>query len=145
VARGELFDDDHFYRGKTSSGAWARTFPKQVEPSDELMQRGNQRFGIYCTPCHGQLGDGNGMITQRAQDIGQVWVPPTNIADERLHRQPVGQLFNTVSRGLRNMPAYGAQIEPMDRWAIVMYVRALQRSRHANLSDLPEADRASLK
>jgi mono/diheme cytochrome c family protein len=108
------------------------------------MQRGQQRFGIYCTPCHGLLGEGDGMVTHRAQDKGLTWVPPVNIQAENIRLQPVGQIFNTITHGIRNMQGYGAQIPPEDRWAIIMYIRALQKSRGANLSDVPESLRVNL-
>ncbi len=145
IAVGDLEADDHFYRGQVD-GQWARTFPSQVPVTDATMQRGQERFGIYCTPCHGQVGHGDGMINVRAQALAQgTWVPPSDLTQDYIHKQPVGQLFNTITHGIRNMPAYGPQIPPEDRWAIVLYVRALQRSRAATIQDVPEAERGSLK
>jgi mono/diheme cytochrome c family protein len=147
VAVGELADDDHFHRGKVG-GAWARTFPAQVEVTETTMERGEERFGIYCTPCHGQAGEGQdtGMVSKRALALNEgTWVPPTNLTEERLRYMPVGELFNTVSNGIRNMPAYGRQIEVADRWAIILYVRALQRARAATVRDVPEEARSTLK
>ncbi len=147
VARGNLQEDDHFYRGK-SGNTWARTFPNQVEVSEATMKRGEQRFDIFCAPCHGLQGKGDGMVAQRAEAIGagvDGWVPPSDITDPNLMKQPVGQLFNSITHGVRNMPAYGPQIDPEDRWAIILYVRALQRTRNATTKDLSPSEIASLK
>jgi mono/diheme cytochrome c family protein len=145
VAVGHLNEDDHFYRGR-AGGGWARTFPAQVELNEETMARGKARFGIYCTPCHGQVGEGDGMVAQRAAALVEgTWVPPSNITEERLRVMPVGEIFNTVTNGVRNMPGYGRQIPAEDRWAIILYVRALERSRAASMADLSEQERASLK
>src|SRR6266545_4778660 len=147
VARGELKVDDHFYRGMVE-GKWAETFPPQVEISQHTMDRGQERFGIYCAPCHGQAAEGNGMINARAAAVGAAttgWVQPTNLVDTAAEqnptRQPHGQIFNTISNGIRTMPAYRAQIAEMDRWAIVLYLRAIQRSRNASIEDVPPARR----
>jgi len=145
VAVGHLNEDDHFFRGRQGA-AWARTFPAQVELTEATMQRGQQRFGIYCTPCHGLGGQGDGMVSKRADALAQgSWVPPTNVTQEYLRNMPVGELYNSITNGVRNMPSYAEQIAPEDRWAIVMYVRALQRSQAGTLKDLPESERGSLK
>lgn len=145
IAVGELREDEHLYDGKVN-GAFARTFPAQITIDEKTMARGKQRFGIYCTPCHGQVGEGDGMVNARAAALAEgTWTPPSNITDERLHYMPVGELFNTVTHGIRNMPAYGPQIPTEDRWAIILYVRALQRSRAASLKDLSGEERASLR
>ena len=150
VAVGELRDDDHFYRGKIN-GAFARTFPSEVSFDEATMTRGRERFGIYCTPCHGFTGDGNGMVAMRAAELRErsdyqgSWVAPTNLTQDSIKMQPVGQLFETITHGVRNMPAYGSQIVPADRWAIVLYLRALERSRTASVDDVDPAERANLK
>ncbi|HTE53355.1 MAG TPA: quinol:electron acceptor oxidoreductase subunit ActD [Kofleriaceae bacterium] len=151
VARGELRDDDHFYHGLVD-GKWASTFPPQIELSERTIRRGQQRFTIYCTPCHGQAGQGNGMIQVRALAVGAAatgWVQPTNLVDTAAQanptRQPHGQLFNTISNGIRTMPAYKSQIPEEDRWAIVMYLRALQRSRNASIEDVPPSKRPTIR
>lgn len=145
VAVGHLNEDDHFFRGR-ANGAWARTFPAQVDLSEETMTRGKARYGIYCTPCHGQAGLGDGMVHKRAEALAQGgWIPPTDMTQEYVRNQPVGEIYNAISNGVRNMPAYAPQIAPEDRWAIVMYVRALQRSQASNLNDVPESERGSLK
>ncbi len=145
VAVGEAREDDKLYKGR-EGGAWARTFPSQIALNDATMERGRQRFGIYCTPCHGQIGLGDGMVAKRADSLAQgTWIPPTNMTQDYLRSMPVGQLFNSISNGIRNMPGYASQIKTEDRWAIIMYVRALQRSRNGSVSDVPPDARASLK
>jgi mono/diheme cytochrome c family protein len=144
VAVGELREDDHFYRGK-QQGAWALTFPPQVRTDETTMERGRERFGIYCAPCHGMGGEGDGMIARRADELAQgTWVPPTNLTEERLRQMPIGELFNSITNGVRNMPPYGAQVVAADRWAIILYLRALQRSRAGKVADLSPAERSGL-
>lgn len=149
VAVGDLQADDHFYRGK-QDGAWARTFPKEIATNEETIERGRDRFQIYCTPCHGYSGNGEGMIHKRASALQAAgvagnWVPPSNLQQMTLMQKPVGELFNSISHGVRNMPGYAAQIPPEDRWAILMYVRALQKMRVASIQDLTPAEREELK
>ncbi|HET7544699.1 MAG TPA: quinol:electron acceptor oxidoreductase subunit ActD [Polyangiaceae bacterium] len=145
VAVDDARDDDKFYKGKDGD-AWTRTFPSQIALTEATMERGRQRFGIYCTPCHGQVGAGDGMVAKRADSLAQgTWIPPTNVTQEYLRKMPVGELFNSISNGVRNMPGYAPQIKTEDRWAIIMYLRALQRSRSGSVNDLPPDARASLK
>jgi mono/diheme cytochrome c family protein len=145
VAQGELFDDEHFYRGKVD-GAFVKTFPAQIDISAQTMEKGREKYGIYCSPCHGQDGAGQGMVHQRARALLQgTWVPPTDLHQEYLQYKPVGELFDSISRGIRNMPPYARQIDVADRWAVVLYLRALQRSGAAKLDDVPEAERGGLK
>jgi mono/diheme cytochrome c family protein len=145
VAQGELRDDDHFYHGKVGA-AFAKTFPSQIDISLATMEKGREKFGIYCTPCHGADGSGQGMVHQRARALLQgTWVPPTDLHQENLLYKPVGELFDGISRGIRNMPPYARQIDVADRWAVVLYLRALQRSAAARLDDVPEAERGGLK
>ena len=145
VARGELKADDHFFRG-IDDGAWATTFPEQFEVTPEAMDRGQNRFEIYCTPCHGVSGHGDGTVASRADDIGSPkWIAPSNLHEEYIVKQPHGQIFNTISNGIRTMPAYKAQIPEEDRWAIVLYLRALQRSQKANISDVPPPQRSKIR
>lgn len=126
---GGLRTDTHFYEGKVE-GTWALTLPEQVEVNEETMARGAERFGIYCTPCHGLSGDGDGMVHRRAFALQEgTWVKPTNVSEEAVQKKPAGELFDVISNGIRNMPPYAKQIEPADRWAIVLYMRALQRSQ----------------
>lgn len=142
VARGELRDDDHLYRGRVD-GEWADTFPMVITP--EMMARGRDRFEIYCMPCHGLSGHGDGPVARRAESLAEgTWTPPTDYHTDPVRQQPVGQLFNTITNGVRSMPAYGGQVPVKDRWAIVAYLRALQKSQWTKADELPAADRGKL-
>jgi mono/diheme cytochrome c family protein len=139
VARGELEEDDHFYRGIVD-GRWAETFPIPVTKA--TMERGRERFGIYCSPCHGLSGDGKGPVAVRADSLEEgTWTPPRSLHSPTVLARPVGHIFNTISNGFNNMPEYKRQIPTEDRWAIVAYVRALQLSGSASVEDLPEDTR----
>jgi mono/diheme cytochrome c family protein len=149
IAVGDLREDDHLYRGK-QNGAWARTFPKDIAPNEETVERGRDRFEIYCAPCHGYSGNGEGMVHKRASELQAAgvagsWVPPTNLQQFTLMQQPVGQLFDSISNGVRSMPGYARQIDPEDRWAIIMYLRALEKMHVASIQDLTAAEREALK
>jgi mono/diheme cytochrome c family protein len=147
VARGDLRDDDHLHRGLTD-GRWATSFPPELDLSQRAIERGRERYGVYCTPCHGQSGDGLGMIHKRALAVGAAatgWVQPSNLTEAGFVRQPHGQLFNTISHGIRTMPGYNAQISVEDRWNIVLYLRALQRSQNATTDDVPADKRQSIR
>jgi mono/diheme cytochrome c family protein len=123
---------------------WVREFPVPV--TDELMRRGRERFNVYCAVCHGLTGEGNGLASLRALELQQgTWIPPTSLYAEHVMQQPPGQLFHTITHGIRKMPAYGAQIPPEDRWAIVLYLQALQRTQSATLPDVPEDLRNTLR
>lgn len=145
VARGDALGNEHFYQGLTG-GDWATAFPPELEISMRTVERGKQRFDIYCQPCHGTDAGGQGMIHQRSLKVPvRGWVQPTNLNQEFVIRQPHGQLFNTISNGIRTMPGYSAQIPEVDRWAIVLYLRALQRSQNANLDDVPPDARQQIR
>lgn len=145
VALGESMLDAHFYNG-LKNGAWATTFPERAPMTPELMMRGRERYDIYCAPCHGFSGEGNGMIAKRADQLAEgTWTPPTSYHDDRIRNMPEGQIFQAITNGVRNMPAYGPQIPTEDRWAIVAYIRALQRSRNAIMNDAPQEYRDALK
>lgn len=139
--------DDHLYRGIVD-GQWALSFPMPV--TQELMTRGQRQYGIYCAPCHGVSGYGDGIIAKRADKLalagtsGMTWVPPKSLQDPETRLRPVGHVFNTITNGIRTMPPYGGQISVEDRWAIILYVRALQRSQNAGLDELPQAERDAL-
>ncbi len=106
--------------------------------TEATMERGKERFGIYCAPCHGLSGHGDGMVSRHADKLMEgSWVTPSNFHDDRARGLAVGDIFNTISHGVRNMPAYGPQVEVADRWAIVMYVRALQMSQNAPKGAVP--------
>lgn len=151
IARGELTDDEHFHKG-VAGGQWATTFPSRVAVDLALLQRGQERFDIYCLPCHGAAGYGDGIINQRAMRLmeapalsnGTTWVQPKSVHDPTIREQPPGQIFNTITNGIRNMAGYAAQIPTEDRWAIVAYVKALQKSQHADPSNLTPQQRARL-
>lgn len=136
VARGELQLDEHFYTGKIK-GQLATTFPFPV--TADVLNRGQERFNIYCTPCHDQLGTGLGMVVRRG------YRQPPSFHIERLQKAPVGHFFDVMTNGFGAMPDYAAQISPRDRWAIVAYIRALQLSQDATLADVPPADRDRLE
>jgi mono/diheme cytochrome c family protein len=115
---------------------WIEDFPLEVTP--ELMKRGQERYNIYCATCHGLGGVGNGLVTIRAIELAEgTWVPPVTFHSEGLRKQPIGRMFHSISNGVRKMPGYGDQIPERDRWAILLYVRALQKSKFAPLSDVP--------
>lgn len=129
--------DDHFYRGVDGAG-WATDLPSSVTADNATLVRGRERYGIFCTPCHGDAGYGDGMVHRRAKDIGaSKWVPPTSLHEDHVRRQPVGQLFDVITNGVRNMAGYGHAIPERDRWAIVAYLRALQLSQAAAREDVP--------
>lgn len=122
---------------------WVDKFPLEQMTKDatldEVMHRGQARFNIYCATCHGQEGYGDGLITERALSLNQgTWVKPLSLHDASVAEQPVGKIFSTISNGRRKMPGYRQQIPTKDRWAIALYVQALQRSQNASAGDLPE-------
>jgi mono/diheme cytochrome c family protein len=118
-----------------------------VNVSMDLLQRGRERYTIYCAACHGQGGYGDGPVALRAAEIrtaGQdasLWVDPKDYHTDDMRQQPVGKIYNTIANGIRTMPAYSKQISVLDRWAIVAYVKALQRSQDAKIEDIPEAEK----
>src|SRR5207253_2502607 len=128
VPRGQLRDDPLLYTGKID-GADATVFPFPID--DTVMARGHERFDIFCSPCHGRTGQGDGMVVRRGYRH-----PPTYHQD-RLRDAPVGHFFDVITNGFGAMPDYAAQIRPDDRWAIIAYVRALQLSEHATINDAP--------
>jgi mono/diheme cytochrome c family protein len=139
VARGESYVDTHLYEG-VAAGGWATTLPGSMAMDEATLQRGHQRFDIYCSACHGYAGFGDGAVNQRAMELvanangpvnGTQWVAAKSLHDETTRNQPMGQLFNTITHGIRNMAGYGSQITVEDRWAIAAYVKALQLSQDA--------------
>jgi mono/diheme cytochrome c family protein len=133
VARGQLRDDELLYTGKVN-GADAAEFPFRVD--DRVMARGQERFNIYCSPCHGRAGLGDGMIVMRG------YRRPPSYEEDRLRAAPVGHFFDVITNGFGAMPDYASQIRVADRWAIVAYIRALQLGGHATVADVPAAERA---
>ncbi|GAB4376319.1 MAG: cytochrome c [Acidobacteriota bacterium] len=144
VPREELVGDPELTTGRRADGSFVDAFPVAVDR--ELLLRGQDRFNIYCAPCHGWDGFGQGVVARRADRLQEgTWVPPTSLHDKTVRERPVGHIYNTIRNGIRNMPAYGPQIPVRDRWAIVAYVRALQRSQNARLEDVPEDRRGTLR
>ena len=157
IARGWLEDDDTYYRG-LDNGAWTLGFPKAYPDGtpfvvdEALLHRGQNRFNIYCTPCHGYDGHGEGMVPARVKAGGGVWLarnlveaPTPDGKGGVVVQMPNGQLFNTISNGFSTMQGYAAQIPHADRWAIVAYVRALERAQNATLDDVPADQRSGIR
>jgi mono/diheme cytochrome c family protein len=143
VARGSLASDPSVATGRNGE-AWVPLSPVPVTMS--LIRRGQERYDIYCAPCHGLSGHGDGIVARRADRLQEgTWTPPSSLHTDLVRSRPAGQLFNTITNGIRNMPAYGSQVPVADRWAIVAYVRALQRSQHATISDVPSDLREQLR
>ena len=135
VARGTLQDDAAFFTGKEGAAAVnALPFPLTAE----VLDRGEQRFNIYCTPCHGVTGRGDGMIVRRG------YRQPPSFHVDRLQQAPLGHYYDVMTNGFGAMPDYRAQVTPRDRWAIAAYVRALQLSQHASAADIPAEERQKL-
>jgi mono/diheme cytochrome c family protein len=131
VARGWLRADQVLYQGKQGPNL-ATALPMPL--TRELLKRGQERFNIFCSPCHDRTGSGRGMVVRRG------YQPPPSFHIDRLRDAPVGHFFDVMTNGLGAMPDYASQIEVSDRWAIAAYVKALQLSQNAPLSDVP-ADR----
>ncbi|MHC4470788.1 MAG: c-type cytochrome [Planctomycetota bacterium] len=143
VARGELEEDDHLYRGQVD-GKWAEKLPMPI--TKELLLRGQERYAIFCATCHGLSGGGNGPTSEKAMELQEgTWTPPSSFHTDLVRKRAVGHLYNSIKNGIRNMPAYGPQISPEDRWAIVAYVRALIRSQRARIEDVPKEYRERLR
>jgi hypothetical protein len=134
VPRGFLRDDRLLYAGM-SGDSLTRVFPMPV--TRQVLERGHERYNIYCTPCHDYVGNGRGMVVQRG------FKQPPSFHQDRLRIAPVGYLFDVVTNGFATMSGYASQIPVEDRWAIVAYFRALQLSQNVHLADLSPADRAA--
>lgn len=141
VPRGGLRENSVYYTGISKTGDTVKVIP--IDVTMELLQRGQERYNIYCAPCHSRVGDGKGIIVERAVQGGYL-VPATNLHEPRLLAAPDGHLFAVASNGIRNMAGYKHQISVQDRWAIVAYIRALQRAQHASIADVPENVRKEL-
>src|SRR5262249_15964143 len=128
IARGEVHEDSYFYTGKIGANP-GNYMPAEVPVNEETLARGQQRFNIYCAPCHSRLGDGNGMVVQRG------YRHPPSYHEDRLRQAPLGYFFDVMTNGFGAMPDYAAQIPPRDRWCIVAYIRALQLSQNATAAD----------
>jgi len=128
VARGDLRADTYYYTGKIN-GEPGNVMPFPV--TREVLERGQQRFNIYCSPCHNYTGQGDGMIVQRG------YQRPPSYTDPRLLNAPIGHFYDVISHGYGKMPDYAAQVTPTDRWNIAAYIRVLQLSQHAPASAVP--------
>jgi mono/diheme cytochrome c family protein len=155
VARGDVEEDDQYYRGfrivqdpdtGLSKADFFRGYPERVKITPDLLARGQQRFNIYCSACHGMDGSGRGPVNQRAvelqeQDLyGTTWTQAADLRAGNIVAEEEGNIFNTITNGVRNMPPYGNQVPVEDRWAIVAYLRALQFSQNAPKSVLSEEE-----
>jgi cytochrome c553 len=136
VARGQLFEDQVLYTGRTTDDQFASTLPLPL--TRDLLDRGQTRYDAFCSPCHGRLGDGLGMVVQRG------FKRPNSFHDQRLVDSPVGYYFDVMTNGFSQMSSYAAQISPADRWAIAAYIKALQLSQSVPVELLPAADRAKV-
>jgi len=134
VARGQLKADTYLYTGMVN-GKPGTDFPFPV--TKQVMERGRSRFNVYCSPCHGRTGDGNGIVVQRG------FKAPPSYHIDRLRNAPVGHFFDVISNGFGAMADYSSQIPVKDRWAIIAYIRALQFSQDAKASDLPPGTKIS--
>ena len=135
VPRGLLRADTHLNEGRVD-GQLATTFPMAITPA--VMQRGQERFNVFCSPCHGRTGSGNGMVVQRG------FRAPPSYHEDRLRNAPVGYFFDVMTNGFGAMQDYASQVPVADRWAIAAYIRALQLSQRATLADVPADRRAEL-
>lgn len=136
VARGQLRADVSFNTGLGADQQPVTTLPFPL--TRKVLERGRERYNIYCAPCHSEIGDGNGMIVQRG------YLRPPSLHDDRLRRAPLGHFVDVMTNGLGGMPDYSEQVSPEDRWSIAAYIRALQLSQNATLADVPDDQRSSL-
>jgi hypothetical protein len=135
VARGHLHTDELLYTGKVN-GKDSEVFPFAM--TREVLERGRERFNIFCAPCHDRSGTGNGMVVQRG------FRHPPSYHIDRLRKAPVGHLFDVMTNGFGGMYSFASRVAPQDRWAIAAYIRALQLSQQAALNDVPPAERQKL-
>ena len=139
VARGHLNDDDLYVTGMVSPTMYLGKNPEKIDAA--LLKRGQDRFNIYCSPCHGQTGAGNGIVAVKAAGT---WIP-SNLQEDRVKGLADGEIYQVITNGRRSMPAYRFQIVEHDRWAIVAYLRALQRTTSGTLEDVPQDMRAAVR
>jgi mono/diheme cytochrome c family protein len=137
VSRESAWEANELNTGKQADGSFTEAIPVPV--TQALVARGQERYGIYCAPCHGVAGDGNGVTTK----FGMAAV--AKLHDERIIKLPDGDLFNTITAGKNLMGPYADKLKPEDRWAVIAYVRALQLSRLGKKEEIPDAVRATLK
>ncbi len=146
VAYASAKDDDAFWRGgepvtqrykeiPTAKPAGVTYVKNPLTIDTDLMKTGQRRYATYCTPCHGPLGDAKGMVAQHG------FAGIADLHQDRIVKMQDGEIFSTITNGIRNMPSYASQLDEHDRWATIAYVRALQRSQHTTLADVPEDKR----
>ena len=133
IPRGHLREDGAYFTG-AENGRYIDRFPAGITVDKALLDRGQERFDVYCSPCHGRLGNGQGMIAQRGLTLKR---PVGNYHTDRLRRMPVGHFYDVITNGYGTMYSYASRIEPQDRWAIVAYIRALQLSQDGRSGDVP--------
>jgi mono/diheme cytochrome c family protein len=138
VARGDRLTDKHLSLGQDANGGFAQGFPAALEIDREFIDRGRERYEIYCAPCHGLLADGKGIVTQYG------WGLPANLHADLIRNQADGEIFNTITNGKNTMYPLGDKMSPEDRWAVVASVRALQRSQNGRLADVPASHQGDL-
>jgi mono/diheme cytochrome c family protein len=138
VAQGQLRDDEGFYEG-TAGGPNKYVAKAPIAVDERTLRHGRERFNIYCTPCHDQTGSGQGLVVKRG------YPPPVGLTTDRVVNMPDGQIFWTMTHGVRNMPAYRKQVPVEDRWAIVSWIRVLQRSQNGTLADVPEEKKSQIE
>ena len=136
VARGFLREDKAMYAGIAPSGGFVSELP--IPLTRQLLDRGHERFDIFCSPCHGKQGNGQGMIVQRG------FKQPSSFHVDRLRQQPIGYFFDVMTQGFGQMSSYAAQVSPEDRWSIAAYLRALQLSQNAPVTVLSPEDKKKL-
>lgn len=136
VARGHLRDDEHLYTGRVE-GQLVSTYPFEI--TEQVLERGRDRYDIYCTPCHGEAGLGNGIVVRRG------YRTPPSFLDPKFADLPVGHYVDVMTNGFGAMPTYASQVKPEDRWAIAAYIQALQLSQSVDINQLPPDRQAELR
>lgn len=137
VARGHLNSDKAFYQGMNEDDTPVEDFP--IEITREVLERGRERYDIFCAPCHSRLGNGQGMIVQRG------FKAPPSFHIDRLREAPPGYYYDVITNGFGVMYSYASRVPPEDRWAIIAYIKALQLSQNATLDDVPPDQRSKLE
>lgn len=140
VAFGKARLDRKFYTAFDENGRLVNEFPVAV--NEAFLKRGQERFKIFCSPCHGELGNGKGFIAQRGFTLAR---PVGNYHSDRLRKMPVGHFYDVITNGFGTMYSFKSRIEPMDRWAIAAYIRVLQESQHTSISEIPDAEKQALE
>lgn len=137
VAREWLREDDVYYRGMDKDSNFVEKAP--LELTEEGLDRGRERFNIFCAVCHGEVGDAHSIMVEKG------FIPPPSFHQDRIRNMSDGEIFNIITEGIRNMPSYKNQIPVEDRWRIIQYFRALERSQNAHMNDIPVDLRKDLK